>query len=253
VAAFETADIAVMTSQQVDAMILASPIVLDLSGHGIQTTSAANGVHFDLMGTGNTSQKVGWTGDGTALLVRDRNGDGVINDGTELYGSATQNALGQRMGNGYAALGLEDTNHDGKINAKDAHFSDMKLWVDANHNGKTDAGELHGLVEMGVVEINLDFTKTSTVNNGNFVGMVSSFTKADGTQGQAADVWFAKDQPAHTPSAADLLAAPQGELLGSGGAHAAPVASGTMHISPVVAAQLRGILDDDPRHQTPLI
>ena len=248
VAAFETADIAVMTSAQVDAMILASPIVLDLDGNGVQTRSAADGVHFDLTGTGNgtgnSGQKVGWTGDGDALLVRDRNGDGIINDGRELYGVATQNALGQRMGNGYAALASEDSNNDGKINAKDANFGELKLWVDANHDGKTDAGELKGLVEMGVVELNLDYAITARVDKGNYIGMVSDFTKADGSRHEMADVWFGKEK-ATLPPVAELLAAPQADLLASPAAAAGKAAE--TQAATLVPMAHRSLLDDETR------
>ena len=60
-----------------------------------------------------------------------------------------------------------DSNHDGKLTAKDRTFGELKLGVDANSDGKTDADELHGLADFGVVEINLDFAKGSQVDNGN--------------------------------------------------------------------------------------
>ena len=243
-AAFETADIAVMTSAQVDALILASPIVLDLDGNGVQTRAAANGVYFDLGGTGNTSQKVGWTGDGDALLVRDRNGDGLINDGRELYGVATQNAQGQRMGNGYAALSGEDSNQDGKVNAEDANFGELKLWVDANADGKTDAGELRGLVEMGVVELNLDYAVTAKIDKGNYIGMVSDFTKADGSRNEMADVWFGKEKTT-LPPVAELLAAPQPDLLASPAAAAGK--SAETQAATLVPMAHRSLLDDETR------
>ena len=156
----------------------------------------ADGVHFDLMGTGTAaaaSAKWGWTAGGDGLLVRDRNHDGVINDGTELYGAATLRADGTRAGNGYAAMALEDSNHDGKLNASDAHWKDLQLWVDANHDGKTDAGELHGLAEFGITELDLAAKVGSDIQNGNLIGLVSTFTKSDGSQHAVADVWFAKD------------------------------------------------------------
>jgi trimeric autotransporter adhesin len=243
IAAFETDDIAVMSSGQLDAMLTASPIVLDLDGKGIVTRSAAEGVHFDLAGTGNTSQRAGWVGAGDALLVRDRNGNGVIDDGTELYGVATRNEHGQRMGNGYAALGLEDSNGDGRINAADANWKELKLWVDANHDGKTDAGELHGLADFGVVELNLDYATSDRVDKGNLVGLVSNWTKADGTQHEMADVWFGKERPPLT----ELLAAPTAELLA--GAPAAE--SGGSHHATLLPPVRSSLLEDD--RQVPLI
>jgi hypothetical protein len=67
--------------------------MLDLNGDGVQTLSAARGVQFDLTGTGQAAQ-VGWASAQDGLLVRDINGDGVINDGRELFGAATELATG---------------------------------------------------------------------------------------------------------------------------------------------------------------
>jgi hypothetical protein len=247
IAAFETADIAVMSNAQLDAHFLATPIVLDLNGDGIHTRAAADGVHFDLMGTG-TSAKWGWATGGDGLLVRDRNADGVINDGTELFGAATLRADGTRAGNGYAAMALEDSNHDGKLNASDAHWKELQLWVDANHNGKTDAGELHGLAEFGIVELDLTAKVGTEIQNGNLIGLVSSYTKDDGSQHAVADVWFAKDvAPEQADKSApatlgDLLAAPATELLPAGSGMAAGGAAATQ--AGLTLAQ-RQMMDDE--------
>ncbi len=81
---------------------------------------------FDLVGTGLAS-KVGWVSPTDGLLVRDVNHDGKINNGTELFGSGTLLGNGLRAGNGYSALADLDSNHDGKITAADAHFSELKV------------------------------------------------------------------------------------------------------------------------------
>src|SRR5207244_232766 len=141
---FATDDIQAMSGNQLDAMIGATPIVLDLSGTGIHTLSAAQGVQFDVNGTGHASQ-VGWVGAASGLLVRDINGDGQINDGRELFGAGTLLANGQRAGNGYNAMAALDTNHDHKLTAADAAFKELKVWVDGNHDGKVNAGEMKAL------------------------------------------------------------------------------------------------------------
>ena len=210
-----------------------TPIVLDLNGDGVHTLSASNGVNFDLTATGKSSQ-VGWVGSGDGLLVRDINHDGVINDGSELFGGATVLASGKRAGNGYAAMADLDSNHDGKLSAKDAAWNELKVWVDGNHDGTTDGGELKSLAEAGVLEINLDFTKGSTVDNGNLLGMVSGYTGTDGSQHAVADVWFAKQAAAlAAPALGDLLAAPAPDLLAGGSApattHAAPASGAPMN------------------------
>ena len=225
VAGFEAEDIGAMSAKQIDALILATPIMLDLNGDGIRTLAAAQGVLFDLAGTGHAS-RWGWAAGGDGLLVRDRNHDGLINDGTELYGQATLKGDGTRAGNGYAAMALDDTNHDGHLNATDAHWKELQVWVDANHDGKTDQGELHALADFGIAELDLQATAGTSTHEGNLIGLVSSYTKTDGSLHAMADVWFAKDvalvetaQPAlitatHrlTMAHADLLVAPRPEL-----------------------------------------
>jgi hypothetical protein len=246
--AFEGEDFGAMSTAQFFALQAVTPIVLDLNGDGVQTLSAAEGVNFDLTGTG-TASKVGWASAQDGLLVRDLNGDGVINDGTELFGGATQLANGQRAGDGYRAMAALDSNGDGKLSAADDAFGELKLWVDADSDGVTDTGELKGLLEMGVAELNLDYTKTSDLNAGNLMGLVGNYTKTDGTQAAMVDVWFAKD--AATPTAAELLSGPAAELLGSDAGHA-PAAATAGGVGGLVMN--RGALDDELlRSQVPLI
>jgi len=248
--AFETADIAAMSTTQLNALVSMTPIVLDLDGNGIQTIGAAHGVQFDLGATG-VSHQVGWVGGKDGLLVMDRNGDGIINDGRELFGAATVLASGQRAGNGYNAMANEDTNHDGKLNKHDANFDKLKVWVDANHDGKTDAGELKGLVDMGIVELDLSHVTGTKVDNGNLQGLVSSYTTADGKHHEMADVWFAKAQAA-PPALGDLLAAPSADLMPDPGAPAAGTTAKNDAVSSHGAhqahiAQLKANLDDELR------
>jgi hypothetical protein len=114
-----------------------------------------------------------------------------------------------------------DSNADGKLSAADDKFGELKLWVDGDSDGITDAGELKGLVDFGVVELNLDFAKGTELNNGNLLGMVSSYTSADGSEHAMADVWFAKQAAQPALSTEDLLAGPAPELPGGAGAAAA--------------------------------
>ena len=137
--ALSTAAVNEMSNAQYNAYFAVTPIVLDLDGHGVNTLAAAQGVNFDLMGTG-TAQLTGWVTSTEGLLAVDLNHDGKINDGTELFGSATRLANGQMAGDGFTALKEFDSNHDGKVNAADQRWNELKVWVDANHNGVTDAG-----------------------------------------------------------------------------------------------------------------
>ncbi|MBV5311288.1 Ig-like domain-containing protein, partial [Chromatium okenii] len=80
---FTDAQVMALTTPQLHALEFSTPLVLDLNGNGIDTTAAKDGVVFDLAGDGSAAQ-VGWVAPSDGLLVLDVNGDGVINDGTEL-------------------------------------------------------------------------------------------------------------------------------------------------------------------------
>jgi VCBS repeat-containing protein len=166
-----------------------SPIVLDLNGDGVQTVDAAHGALFDMAGDGN-KQSVGWVGKHDALLVRDVNHDGQINNGTELFGSNTLLKNGEKAGDGWAALAEMDTNGDGKVDAKDAAFGEIKVWIDANGDGVTDAGELQGLSEAGIQSIDVAHAVSNTTQNGNVLFGAGQFTKTNGTTAAMTDAWF---------------------------------------------------------------
>lgn len=166
-----------------------SPIILDLDGDGIQTTNSANGTSFDLNGDGN-KQVISWTEKqdsfDDAFLVMDKNGDGQINSGKELFGDANGAA------NGYEELAKLDSNQDGKIDATDAAYKELKLWADMNKDGKVNEGEMKTLEEMGVSEISTQSTgEKGTVfdENGNDVSLKSTFVK-DGKTMESTDVYF---------------------------------------------------------------
>jgi hypothetical protein len=256
VAAITPEDLGVMTGAQISALLSVTPIVLDLAGTGIHTSAASQGVSFDLAATGSAS-RTGWIAEGSALLALDRNHDGVINDGSELFGIGTRMADGTRAANGYAALAQLDGNHDGVISAADAAFKDLRVWVDANHDGKTDAGELKSLADVGVVSLDLHALTGSQVDHGNLLGLVSSVTMSAGSQHQMADVWFAKEKLS-TPTVQlnELLAAPAGEVLAHDAAHpATAVASApAAHLpNPALSAEQHRLLAEDAQRNGPLI
>jgi hypothetical protein len=255
--AFEAADIAVMSSAQIDALPLVTPIVLDLDGNGIRTLAASHGVHFDLAATG-VAHQVGWVSAGDGLLVRDINGDGQINDGRELFGTATQLANGERAGDGYNALRALDSNHDGKLDAGDAHFGELKVWVDANSNGIADAGELKTLTDLGIVSMDLTTQTGNASDNGNLIALSSHYETADGQTHQMADVWFAKATTAPETdgqgpvTASDLLvAAPQGPLADA--PSAAAVTQAPMLDDSLLSAQASAQALEELLRQQPII
>ncbi len=127
-----------------------SPIIIDLDNNGYDLTDAANGVRFDLAGDGKRRQW-SWTARGSdeAFLVLDRNGDGRITSGLELFGNFTEQPVTEEP-NGFTALAIFDANGDGWINANDPIYQRLQLWIDSNHNGVSQPHELFSLNEKGV-------------------------------------------------------------------------------------------------------
>jgi len=140
------------------------PIIIDVTGSGYQLTNVANGVQFDFYGDGKPLQMAwtarGWNG---GFLALDRNGNGRIDDGAELFSNLTPQPPPKNGNpNGYLALAVYDQpanggNDNGWIDPGDSVYSKLLVWIDLNHNGISEPNELFTLKQLGIQAISLSY------------------------------------------------------------------------------------------------
>lgn len=138
--------------------IVASPLVINLTGGAWDLTGVNDPVRFDIRAIGR-KDTVGWTAreSNVVFVARDVNGNGRIDDGSELFGDATQMPDGTRADHGFTALARYDSNNDGLIDAADFVWSSLLLWRDRNHDGESAADELSPISASAVTTINLSY------------------------------------------------------------------------------------------------
>ena len=160
------------------------PLIFDLDGDGIKTTSLDQSrTYFDLDSNG-FAERTAWVDASDGLLVLDRNNDGQITSGQELFGDQTLLANGRRADSGFEALREFDSNRDGRIDAKDEVYSKLKIWRDLNGDGISQAEELKGLSDYNIASISLSSTSSNASDAmNNIQRRVGSFIKTDGSGG----------------------------------------------------------------------
>ncbi|WP_170401511.1 calcium-binding protein [Ruegeria arenilitoris] len=170
-----------------------SPLVLDLdNSETIDLVSISESEAFFDLDNDGVLENVGWVDAQDGLLVADWNSDGIINDGSELFGT--------EFTDGFTILGQHDENSDGVIDSSDTIWSTLQIWQDANGDGYSQSGELFSLSNFHVVGINTGLAVelgTPLDNEGNSVTHTSSFIWDDGTGAEnrdIVDVWFATNQ-----------------------------------------------------------
>jgi hypothetical protein len=189
-----------------------APVILDLDGDGIELVKRGkSGARFDMDGDGSRDD-TGWIGKGDGFLVIDRDNDGRITSATELsFLSEKPDARSD-----LDALSALDSNGDDKLDASDARFGELKVWVDRNRNGITEQGELKTLQELSIAAISLAGQAVERAGKigDNMLVATSSFTLTDGTTRSLGDAALAYRPAGGTGGAASpAKTAPDDGLL----------------------------------------
>jgi hypothetical protein len=185
-----------------------SPIVFDLDNNGFHFSGADDRVWFDINGDG-VKELINWIerGSGDVFLAMDRNGNGIIDGGQELFGNSTPvyfGGAGVTATDGYRALGFLEsplngsTDGDNVITAADSGFNRLLLWHDANHNGISEPEELSNAAARGLKSISLDTVESRRRDpHGNELRLASKtewLVNGNTRHIHAVDVWFQYDR-----------------------------------------------------------
>ena len=153
---------------------VSDPLVVDLDGDGLELLPIHRGTNFDLFADGHPVA-VAWVAPDDGFLALDRNGNGRIDDGSELFG----NEDGQQA-DGFTQLALLDANGDGVIDARDPAYHRLVVWQDANSDGVSTPAELTRLADRGITAIPVVSTGSDLRLEGNTVPAVAHATTLGG-------------------------------------------------------------------------
>lgn len=168
-----------------------SPLIIDLNGDGIRTVALADsGYYFDLNNDFRAEQTA-WPYPFDGLLVLDRNGDGKIDHGAELFGNYTPMPDGRTAANGFEALAAFDADKDGFITSRDPIFHKLRVWRDISRTGRTTPADLYLLEDLGIEAIGVRWTESKEVDAGGSAHRQVGVVQINGNKHLIADVWLA--------------------------------------------------------------
>ena len=181
-----------------------TPLTIDLDRNWFEFGNEETGVVFDFKADG-FPRLHHWFESGTkdGLLAVDWNQNGMVDDGSELFGDGTTIlSTGKKAANGYQALDQFDTtqlggNNDGEITLKDDIWSKLMLWIDTNADGISEASEIRLLSDFDIIKISLTTNETGkrkrTDAYGNFIpywSWVTTESKKGPRKLKMVDVYF---------------------------------------------------------------
>ena len=180
---------------------LRDPLIIDLDGdRNVISGRDSVAAYFDIDNDG-FSERVSWARAGDGFLVRDLDGNGLIETGSELFGTGAVDSSAAQLQpfgeDGFAELALLDSNFDGAITAADTLFSQLRVWIDANLDARTDAGELVTLESLGIVSISLstfDSDHVAITNDASVITRASTVGFANGSTRTIYDAYLSVDQ-----------------------------------------------------------
>ena len=193
-----------LSYQKAQGTLAIDPLAIDLDGNGIEVLGAnSQPVLFDHDGDG-VRTGTGWLKPSDAWLVLDQNGNGSIDNGSELFGVFTKLPNGQNASTGFEALAALDSNQDHKFDAADPVFSQVRLWQDLNSDGISQPHELSTLQAKGITQINLDYSNTNIdLGGGNSISGTATVVRSNGSSTQAGSVHVGDDITASNLNLAD--------------------------------------------------
>lgn len=168
-----------------------SPVIINPANGSYTLSGADDPVAFDIDADGNLD-RITWTSRGSllAFLAIDRDRNATIDDGSELFGTATRLASGARAANGFAALAELDSNGDGLVNARDERWPDLLLWTDANHDGLSSPGEIRPVATSAIESLATSYRWTGRTDASGNVFRYHSVASVDGRKRPFYDVYF---------------------------------------------------------------
>lgn len=167
------------------------PLIIDLKSEGIELCPLLDGVNFDLDNNG-FAEKTAWIGTEDGFLALDRNKNGIIDNGGELFGDQVDLGDGKISSSGFEALSVLDENGDGIIDINDSIYNELLIWIDVNHNGYSESDELKALSYYDISCIDLNYTEESVIdeNTGTMMAELAEVVYQDGATTTIGEFWF---------------------------------------------------------------